>query len=556
MSRSSTHGELPLRTRWLAAGVCGLLLFAPSVARSETTLDELAGLLEGREICYDQSGLIVRNTSPTCGDSSAAHKLDDGSETAQLEGLYWLGVWLRSHTPGLKPWNHKRRLSFDEVLKLLEPAGNGLIYRHPKQPPWNNPWSADAGTSVDQLIPLIAAMGVWGKEAELHRLWNALPEDLLGKHAFDGTWVNLLGQPGSNCTEIRNSDCGAARSCEGEMLAKYQSCQVTNLFTGDLIGADVVNLYLRAANVNPTSVLLADENLQGGIVGERELMIKVYGRIAETSSAREHLRQQRNTLASEMSLIVQLLMAKLRFPTFISDAAALQYAHLRAHNYGSWLGAYYKVYGSDTGDDALKKRIENGIANGWRPDVSPVTGLVRWFLRPSSGGNPQIATLYAPIIDRFLGAMPGPFAAQATDAVTHGSDDIAQLIIRAADFASFYWAHIANENEEAIQFLSSAYTDSVDYYGRRTAKQTVIAEKRRFVQRWPERNYRPRSNDTSITCEAQNQQCTIQGIADFAAKNAARGKQERGSFHYTITVKLVDGSFRIVAENSNVVDRK
>jgi len=130
------------------------------------------------------------------------------------------------------------------------------------------------------------------------------------------------------------------------------------------------------------------------------------------------------------------------------------------------------------------------------------------------------------------------------------------LIIRAADFASFYWAHIANENEEAIQFLSSAYTDSVDYYGRRTAKQTVIAEKRRFVQRWPERNYRPRSNDTSITCEAQNQQCTIQGIADFAAKNAARGKQERGSFHYTITVKLVDGSFRIVAENSNVVDRK
>ena len=159
--------------------------------------------IENRSIYFDNDGLIVHSE----GESF------DGGDTAQREGWYWLGVWLRAHTPGLTPWTEPRKLNFDEVLKLLEPHADGVFYRHPKLPPWNDPFSKEWGTSRDQLVPLIAAMGVYGKKAELQRLWDAMPDDLLGKHAFNGNWRNFLGQDGANCGDILKRGCDATASC-------------------------------------------------------------------------------------------------------------------------------------------------------------------------------------------------------------------------------------------------------------------------------------------------------------------------------------------------------
>jgi hypothetical protein len=151
-----------------------------------------------RDIFYDEYGLIV-------------HKNPDGKfnggDTAQREGWYWLGVWIRQNTPGLQAWTPKRALNFDQVLHLLEPDNDGVFYRHPKQPPFNNPRDKEWGFSRDQLEPLVAAMGVWGKHEALHRLWDRLPGSLLGRHAFNGNWRNLLGQDGRNCDEIKERVC-------------------------------------------------------------------------------------------------------------------------------------------------------------------------------------------------------------------------------------------------------------------------------------------------------------------------------------------------------------
>lgn len=536
-----------------------LLSLASTPAQSETAPDKVAGLLEGREICYDEWGLIVRNPSPVCENTSAIHKLDDGRDTALLEGWYWFGVWLRSHTPGLKPWEHERKLSFDEVLRLLEPDRNGVFTRHPHQARWSNPWSEDAGTSRDQLIPLIAAMGVWGKHAELRRLWNALPEDLLGKHAFNGSWLNVLGQPGSNCDELRAIGCGVGGGCStAEQTvsdAKYQACQATNIFSGDLIGPDIVNLFLRATNVNPLTVLPGNTPVQGGMVGEQQLMIKAYSRIAEASFGGEDAQQDKDTVDADLNLIVQLLMAKLRFASPISEAAALQYAHHRPPSYGSWLGAYYKAYGSDVGDDEIKDRIHTGIEGGWVTDASAVKGVLRWYHRAGLGGNTQLASLYEPIIDRYLDGMPTPLAASHPTLTGPRAKELTLIENRAADFASFYWIHIANENKDAIEYLSETYADVVNYYGKRVSKATIIAEKRRFVERWPERNYQPRWVDTKINCRAKSKECTIEGVADFEANNSPRGRSASGTFRYSMEIKFIDDRTRIVAESSEVIER-
>ena len=186
---------------------------APGGRTAPVSCESQAGIIkpfgaggEAADLLCDSDGLIVHRANDE-------HPYGDGGDTAQREGWYWLGVWLRQNTPGLQPWPHRRKLNFDQVLRLLEPNRDGVFYRHPRLAPWNNPHDKKFGFSRDQMVPLVAAMGVWGKQEELRRLWDALPDDALGKHSFNGNWRNLLGQDGVDCTAIRRRSCDATRSC-------------------------------------------------------------------------------------------------------------------------------------------------------------------------------------------------------------------------------------------------------------------------------------------------------------------------------------------------------
>jgi hypothetical protein len=220
-----------LRVIVLAVWVCSAFKLAISQnAASSTvcTLEETrvvdrpaAGKpeIQDRPIYFDNDGLIVhRDPDGRC----------NGGDTAQREGWYWVGVWIREHTPGLSPWPIHRRLTFDQVLALLEPHHDGVFYRHPTLAPWNHPYDKEWGTSRDQLVPLIAAMGLWGKTAALERLWDALPEDLQGKHAFNGNWRNLLGQDGWNCSDIKSLSCGGTLDCSLREDTRDCSPQIDN----------------------------------------------------------------------------------------------------------------------------------------------------------------------------------------------------------------------------------------------------------------------------------------------------------------------------------------
>lgn len=175
-----------------------------------------------QEILFDDDGLIV-------------HK-DGGGDTAQREGFYWFGVWIRENILH-KPWPYKReKLStFDQVLDLLEHKTNGqpdgVFFRHPKQYP--NPWDKEWGFSRDQMVPLVAAMGVYGKYDALHRLWDALPQDQFGKHTFNGSWEigpvsipGVKGLPAPNCDDIRKKNCDLLGSCPGQL--EQTACQVSH----------------------------------------------------------------------------------------------------------------------------------------------------------------------------------------------------------------------------------------------------------------------------------------------------------------------------------------
>jgi len=298
--------------------------------------------VSSQPILYDKDGLIV-------------HKNMDGGDTAQREGWYWLGVNIREKVTS-NPWPVARTLTFPEVLRLLEPNGDGVFYRHPKLSPWNNPYSKEYGFSRDQMVPLVAAMGVWGYTEPLRRLWNALPQDIVGgmKHTFNGEWVKILGQK--------------------------------TVYTGDIVGPATVNLFRRAWSEDPSNDLS----------GERELRVNVDLRVKAAKDP--------DNTGDDLNLIVMLLTSILRFKSGISTDGVNIYRTSRPDSYGSYLGEYRKRYGVDLGatPQEVKRRLDEGIAAHWTKDASSVFGAIRWYHRAEVGANPALAELYAPIIHAYF----------------------------------------------------------------------------------------------------------------------------------------------------------
>jgi hypothetical protein len=312
------------------------------------------------------------------------------------------------------PWPIERDRTFPEVVGLLEPKRDGVFYRHPKLPPWNNPYDRDYGFSRDQMLPIMAALGVWSKKdpsllEPLRRLWNKLPQDKVGgtKHTFNGAW--------------------------------WPSDQFGLVYTGDIVGPATINFYRRALNQDPMTA--EDGN---GPNGERELGVNVALRLEAA--------KDKNDTGDDLNLIVMLLLAWLRhpntnplgmpplpilpslpdlpkplvdrlgmpdwrvaplpspsalsawLPSAITTERLLRAYKQRPLSYGSYLGTCRKHCGGDLGNvtDSARKCMDDGIRGGWQPESKAVLGAIRWYHREETGANPALATLYEPIVHKYL----------------------------------------------------------------------------------------------------------------------------------------------------------
>ena len=106
-------------------------------------------------VCTDNRGLIVQSDG-------------DQGDTAQREGWAWFGNWVLGAQ--LKQQQLALPLSFADTIKLLEIDQSGIFRRHPDK--WNDP----NDFSRDQQTPLVAAMGVWKRNAPLERLYHRMLE--------------------------------------------------------------------------------------------------------------------------------------------------------------------------------------------------------------------------------------------------------------------------------------------------------------------------------------------------------------------------------------------
>jgi len=83
----------------------------------------------------------------------------------------------------------------------------------------------------------------------------------------------------------------------------------------------------------------------------------------------------------------------------------------------------------------------------------------------------------------------------------------------------------------------------------------VVAEKRRFAERWPDRTYRYRPGTTQVACEAHRENCTVWSIFDFSARDPNNGRRSLGIGDHELVVSFSGSKPVIVSETSRVLRR-
>jgi hypothetical protein len=299
------------------------------------------------QICYDENHMIV--------DRSC-----NGGDTAQREGMYWFGQWVRQHAPELRPgrlYGSPRPIAFSSfgrpnvigVMDLLEEKDRtgrptGRFRRHPTQTRWNDPNEM----SRDNVFPLIAALGVMGDYDRLTRLVD---------HIQKKVWIFNV--------KILNQDY-----------------------------LDAFNAYIaRARNDDPNSFL-----------DHLELDLAVASRFANIKDM--------DDVGDDLNLTTHLLLALVRYRKNHVAAICDKFANKRPpgkHNYGVYLTSYRERFKNDPAknNEDMKGRLDEGIKSGTlKADVNDLHGAFKWYFRPEAHACPGLAALYEPILDAFFAGPP------------------------------------------------------------------------------------------------------------------------------------------------------
>ena len=126
---------------------------------------------------------------------------------------------------------------------------------------------------------------------------------------------------------------------------------------------------------------------------------------------------------------------------------------------------------------------------------------------------------------------------------------------RAIDFVHSLFERWSGPNAELLPVLDRLYTEKVLYHGKSTARQSVLLSKRRFAQRWTQRNYAIRPGSLSATCAATGGTCRVKGTMSWKLHEAKTTTASRGVASFAYSFVLKDSGPQISAETDTVNDK-
>jgi hypothetical protein len=129
------------------------------------------------------------------------------------------------------------------------------------------------------------------------------------------------------------------------------------------------------------------------------------------------------------------------------------------------------------------------------------------------------------------------------------------MATEAGQFLIDYLSYWSRNNTVDRESMETFYESSIEFYGRPASLENVMAEKRRFVQRWPVRAYTAFPETVRTTCHRQDNVCRVTGKFSFTASDPRSGRSSRGTGLLTLEIAFDGGRPLIAAETSNVLSR-
>ena len=123
-------------------------------------------------------------------------------------------------------------------------------------------------------------------------------------------------------------------------------------------------------------------------------------------------------------------------------------------------------------------------------------------------------------------------------------------------FAVDYLNSWSAPNDTALESTAAFYAPRVLFHGREVSMKRLFDEKRRFVKRWPERDYRPREDGVGTTCNPAGEICTVHAVFDYTASHPRRRRVSQGTGALQLVVHFIGDRPVIVAEHSTLLGQE
>jgi len=146
-----------------------------------------------------------------------------------------------------------------------------------------------------------------------------------------------------------------------------------------------------------------------------------------------------------------------------------------------------------------------------------------------------------------------PWATEEDQTIGARAPSSDSLEARAANFVSAQVSAWSSTNPISLTSLASSYADEVFYYGMRKSRQAIFLEKRRLLERWPERIYDVQPSSITVQCLANI--CSVGGMVDWQTRSVPRAASASGIAQFEYKVTLSPSAFSILSENGSVVKR-
>ncbi len=90
-------------------------------------------------------------------------------------------------------------------------------------------------------------------------------------------------------------------------------------------------------------------------------------------------------------------------------------------------------------------------------------------------------------------------------------------------------------------------------YNKQLTAGAALADKRQFIELWPQRLYRLRTGSAKVSCDTAT--CRFTGLVDWEERNIRRREQKSGVAEYVLDISFVSGAPFILTESSRILSQ-